>query len=138
MNGEVYTMTNFQKLSETEMEVMRTIWDSGHPMTSGELLEIFAQDKGKEWKGQTMATFLARLVEKGVLISTRKGRGNIYTPRISPEEYKSLEAKSLLETLYEGSVKNFLAALYDGKKLTKEELAELRRWFAEKAGGENG
>lgn len=130
-------MTNFQKLSETEMEVMEIIWESGHPITSAELLDIFAQKKGKKWKGQTIATFLARLVEKGVLISTKQGRANIYEPRISPEEYRSREAKSLLETLYEGSVKNFLATLYDGKELTKDEIAELRRWFAEKAGVKN-
>ncbi|HWQ76696.1 MAG TPA: BlaI/MecI/CopY family transcriptional regulator [Syntrophomonas sp.] len=132
-------MTNFQKLSETEMEVMQIIWASGHPITSGELLDIFARNKGKEWKGQTMATFLARLVEKGVLISTKQqGRTNFYEPRMSPEEYRRQEAKSLLETLYEGSVKNFLTTLYDGKELTKDEIAELRRWFAEKAGEKNG
>ncbi|MEA4988054.1 MAG: BlaI/MecI/CopY family transcriptional regulator [Anaerovorax sp.] len=131
-------MTKFQKLSETEMEVMQIIWASAHPMTSSELLDIFARDKGKEWKGQTMATFLARLVEKGVLISTKQqGRTNIYEPCMSPEEYRSQEAKSLLKTLYEGSVKNFLATLYDGKELTKDEIAELRCWFAEKAGVKN-
>ena len=131
-------MTNFQKLSETEMEVMQIIWASGHPMTSSELLDIFARNKGKEWKGQTMATFLSRLVEKGVLISTKQqGRTNIYEPYMSLEEYQSREANSLLETLYEGSVKNFLATLYDGKELTKDEIADLRRWFAEKAGVKN-
>lgn len=128
-------MNKFQKLSETEMEVMQIIWESGHPITSGELLDIFAQNKGKEWKGQTIATFLARLVEKGVLISAKKhGRVNIYTPLISPEEYKSKEATSLLEIMYEGSIKNFLSTLYDGKNLTKDEVVELRHWFAEKAG----
>jgi predicted transcriptional regulator len=130
-------MINFQKLSETEMEVMQIIWASDHPITSGELLDIFAQQKGKEWKGQTIATFLARLVEKGVLTSIKQGRANIYKPRISPEEYRSHEAKSLLETLYEGSVKNFLTTLYDGKELTKDEMTELGRWFAEKAGEKN-
>ncbi len=64
-------MINFQKLSETEMEVMQVIWASDNPITSGELLDIFAQKKGKKWKGQTIATFLARLVEKGVLISIK-------------------------------------------------------------------
>lgn len=111
------------------MEVMQIIWASGHPVTSGELLDIFAQNKGKEWKGQTIATFLARLVDKGVLISTRQGRSNTYTPRISPEEYKSLEAKSVLDTMYEGSIKNFLAALYDGEKVTTDELTELKQWL---------
>lgn len=131
-------MSKFQKLSETEMEVMKIIWESQHPITSKELLDIFAQEKGKEWKGQTIATFLARLVEKGVLISKKQGRGNIYLPRISQEEYKSLEAKSLLELLYEGSVKNFLATLYGGEKLTKDEIVELRKWFAGKEGEKNG
>ncbi len=131
-------MTNFQKLSDTEMEVMEIIWASDHPITSGELLEIFARDKGKKWKGQTMATFLARLVEKSVLIITgQQGRTNIYKPCMSPEQYRSQEAKNLLETLYEGSIKNFLATLYDGKELTKDEIAELRYWFEEKAGVEN-
>ncbi|NLA26998.1 MAG: BlaI/MecI/CopY family transcriptional regulator [Firmicutes bacterium] len=45
-----------------------------------------------------MATFPARLVEKGVLITTKQqGRRNIYEPCMSPEEYRSQEAKSLLE-----------------------------------------
>lgn len=101
-------------------------------------LDIFARHKGKEWKGQTIATFLARLVEKGVLTSIKQGRANIYEPRLSPEEYRRREAKSLLETLYEGSIKNFLTTLYDGKELTKDEIVELRRWFAEKAGKKNG
>ena len=132
-------MGSFQKLSDTEMEVMEIIWASDHPVTSSELLEIFAREKGKRWKGQTMATFLARLVEKDVLIITgQQGRTNIYEPCMSPEQYRSQEAKSLLETLYEGSVKNFLATLYDGKELTKDEIAELRRWFAKKVGEKNG
>ncbi|HEY8422817.1 MAG TPA: BlaI/MecI/CopY family transcriptional regulator [Thermoclostridium sp.] len=130
-------MTNFQKLSETEMEVMQIIWAFDHPVTSSELLDIFAREKGKVWKGQTIATFLARLVEKGVLTSIKQGRANLYKPRMSQEEYRRQEAKSLLETLYEGSVKNFLAALYDGKELTKDELTDLKRWFAEKAGEKN-
>lgn len=131
-------MTNFQKLSETEMEVMQIIWDCGHSITSSELLDIFAEKKKKEWKGQTIATFLARLVEKGVLMSIKKqGRTNIYSPRISPEEYRSKEAKNFLESMYEGSIKNFLATLYDGKELTKNDVTELKHWFAEKAGERN-
>lgn len=130
-------MTHFQKLSETEMEVMQFIWDAHKPVTSNELLTFFAEKKGKEWKGQTVATFLARLVEKGVLVATKQGRANIYTPKLSPEEYKRLEAKSVLDNLYEGSVKNFLAALYDGERPDKKELDEIRRWFLEQVGDEN-
>lgn len=126
-------MANFQKLSETELEIMQVIWASPHPVTSSELLDVFAS-KGRNWKGQTISTFLARLVDKGVLISTRLGRANIYEPSMSSQEYRGQEANSLLQTMYEGSVKNFLATLYGGQKMTKDELVELKQWFVEKAG----
>ncbi|GIP31794.1 BlaI/MecI/CopY family transcriptional regulator [Paenibacillus sp. J2TS4] len=125
-------MKEFQKLSDTEMELMQVIWGCGSPVTSSELLRIFAEDRGKEWKGQTISTFLARLVDKGVLEATKQGRANTYVPRLSPEEYKLWEAQSVLDGLYQGSVKNFLSALYDGKKMSKEEIAELKQWFSEK------
>lgn len=125
-------MKNFQKLSDTEMELMQVIWECDGPVTSTELLHIFAQYKGKEWKGQTISTFLARLVEKGVLIVAKQGRANRYVPRMSPEEYKLWEAQSVLDGLYQGSVKKFLSALYDGEKLSKQEIEELKQWFSEK------
>lgn len=125
-------MRGFQKLSETEMEVMTVIWEFDHPVTSSELLTIFSQRKGKEWKGQTIATFLARLVDKGVLAVKKQGRSNSYSPHLSPKEYKKWEAQSLLDVMYKGSVKTFLATLYDGEEVSKEEINELKQWFSEK------
>lgn len=125
-------MKDFHKLSETEMELMQVIWAYDHPVTSSELLDIFAQTKGKEWKGQTIATFLARLVDKGVLTAMKQGRSNTYVPLLSYEEYKQWEAQSVLDQMYQGSIKNFLSALYDGKKLSKEDISELKQWLSEK------
>lgn len=124
-------MTRVQKLSETELELMREIWSCEPPVTSAELLRIFAE-KGREWKGQTMSTFLSRLVEKGALEATRHGRTNRYVPIVSPEEYKLLETQHVLDGLYQGSVKNLVAAMYDGQKLSGDDLDELRKWFSEK------
>ena len=66
-------MGQFQSLSESEMEIMRVIWDAGEPVTAAWLLEVFAH---KGWKIQTVSTFLSRLVEKGVLSVERRGRSN--------------------------------------------------------------
>lgn len=125
-------MKEFQKLSETEMEVMEVIWGLDHPVTSSELLTIFSESKGKDWKGQTIATFLARLVDKGVLLAKKQGRANSYTPRLSPNGYKKWEAQSVLDVMYKGSVKNFLATLYDGENMSKEDISDLKKWFSEK------
>lgn len=125
-------MKKFQKLSETEMEVMEVIWALDHPVTSSELLTIFSESKGKDWKGQTIATFLARLVDKDLLLAKKQGRSNSYTPRLTPSEYKKWEAQSVLDVMYKGSVKNFLATLYDGEDMSKEDISDLKKWFSEK------
>lgn len=124
-------MPEFQSLSETEMKLMEVIWKENRPVKSNELLDIFSEKEGKDWKGQTIATFLSRLVDKGVLTVNREGRANIYVPCISLKEYKKREAQSLLNTMYQGSVKNFLATLYDDK-VTTDELDELKKWFSDK------
>lgn len=124
-------MNQVQKLSDTEMELMEVIWECTPPVTSTELLALFAQ-RGREWKAQTISTFLSRLVDKGALTATRDGRTNKYTPRISPEDYKLMEAQHVLDGLYQGSVKNLISALYDGEKLSNEDIAELKQWFSQK------
>ena len=48
-------MGQFQSLSESEMEIMRVIWDADAPITAAQLLELFAH---KGWKIQTVSTFL--------------------------------------------------------------------------------
>lgn len=124
-------MKNVQKLSDTEMELMEVIWECDPPVTSTELLGIFIQ-RGKEWKAQTISTFLSRLVDKGALEATRHGRTNKYAPILSPKDYKLAETQHVLDGLYQGSVKNLIAALYDGDKLSDEDIAELKQWFSEK------
>ncbi|WP_202078380.1 BlaI/MecI/CopY family transcriptional regulator [Caldalkalibacillus salinus] len=124
-------MKQVQKFSETEMELMEVIWECDPPVTSTELLRIFA-GRGKEWKAQTISTFLSRLVDKGALEATRHGRTNKYMPLVSPKEYKLAETQHVLDGLYQGSVKNLFAALYDGDKLSDEDIADLKQWIAEK------
>lgn len=123
-------MSEFKSLSESEMKIMKVIWKAGRPIKSNELLEIMAR-KGIEWKGQTIATFLSRLVDKGVLLIERKGRPNTYVPRLSFKEYKRMEAQYLLKTFYHGSIKSFLSTLYDDE-IPPDELDELQKWFSDK------
>ncbi|ANA83070.1 BlaI/MecI/CopY family transcriptional regulator [Paenibacillus glucanolyticus] len=124
-------MKQVQKLSDTEMELMEVIWECTPPVTSTELLRLFSQ-KGREWKPQTISTFLSRLVDKEALAVTRHGRTNQYMPLISPKDYKLLETQNVLDGLYQGSVKNLISALYDGDKLSDKDISELKKWFSEK------
>ncbi|MFC3904503.1 BlaI/MecI/CopY family transcriptional regulator [Clostridium disporicum] len=125
-------MKKFQKLSDTEMEIMTIIWKLNKEVTSSELLSIIEEEKGKKWSGQTIATFLSRMVEKEVLTSIKRGRTNYYISSVTNEEYKQREAEGILNEMYKGSVKKFLSALYYGKKIDKKEIDELKEWFSDK------
>ena len=119
-------MEEFQSLSQSEMEIMQVIWETTAPVTTGYLQEVFAH---KGWKGQTIATFMARLVEKGLLTATRQGKSNLYTPALTREQYRQREAANVIDSMYHGSLRDFLAAFYGEKKISPKEAEELKQWF---------
>ena len=54
-------------LSKTEYEIMEYFWEMGDKYTFGELMKYFNENLDKNWKKQTLNTFLSRLIEKGLL-----------------------------------------------------------------------
>lgn len=111
---------------------MEVLWTQVEPITTTALLTYFNEEKQKDWKSQTISTFLTRLAVKGLVISEHKGRGSIHYPAITPEEYDQLKAHSILKNMYKGSIKNFLVALYGDKKISTEDVAELKKWLSER------
>ena len=56
---------------------------------------------------------------------------NRYTALVSREDYQRREGRTILGKLYQGSLKRFAAALYDGGALDREEVEELRAYLDE-------
>lgn len=123
-------MAQFQSLSDSEMEIMKVIWELAGPVTTSQLLELFAH---KGWKVQTLSTFLTRLVEKGVLQVEKRGKSNRYSPALTQTEFHKQEAKHVIDSMYHGSLLDFLAAFYGGQGVSREELSELKQWFEQEA-----
>lgn len=122
-------MKKLGRLSETEMEVMEVIWGVAAPVTVAQLLDIF---ESKGWKTSTLSTILKRLIEKGYLTKSMIGKVNYYDPVLTLDEYKKHETQSFLSRLYNGKVKNFIASLVDDDELSRDDIAELKEWFARK------
>ena len=125
-------MKKIEKLSDSEREIMDIIWNIDRKVTSSEILKIFNEGKGKKWSAQTISTFLTRIVDKGILKSDKEGRTNNYYYIVNKKEYESNQAENILNNLYEGSLKNFLSALYYEKDMTDEEYKEISEWFSKK------
>jgi predicted transcriptional regulator len=128
-------MIKLQRMSETEKEIMQRIWAAGGPVTSAYLLGELGR-AGRDWKASTVLTFLARLVEKGLLTAVRRGRSNEYVPRVAEADYRLYDTRQFLDDVHDGSVKSLIAALFDGGELTVRELGELRTWFDEREGAD--
>ena len=52
----------------------------------------------------------------------------------SKQEYSSAQAQSVLETMYNGSLANFIMTLTGGNQLSEEEASNLRKLLNEKDG----
>lgn len=115
------------KISESEMKIMKLIWQKKSAMTASELLDEVDED----WKITTVLTFLKRLYDKGMLEVNKIGKSNFYSPTITEDGYKRKQSEEFLNDMYSGSVKNFLTALYGGDKPDKNEINELKKWFEE-------
>lgn len=116
-----------KKLSESEFEIMQVLWSHNAPMTSNQLLEEMGDNRN--WKLASLMTVLARMAEKGAVYCDRTTRTNFYTALVSEEEYKLTEGTTFLEKLFHKSARDFIAALYQGKKMSSKDIQELREYL---------
>ena len=119
-----------KKLPDSELEIMLIIWEYDRPVTRFEIESKL--DEERNLSPTTILSFLSRLQEKGFLDVAKEGKNNIYSAIISKESYMQTESKNMLKKLYKNSVKNFLAALYDGNSLSEKDLQELEEYIEEK------
>lgn len=121
----------FKELSETEKEIMEYLWETekqGKILCFAEILSYFNEDKQKNWKKQTLSVYLARLIDKDMVVSKKKGRTYEYSP-FSRENYEKRKAKGIINTQFSGSMEKFLLAFYHGSPISKKEKEDLKLWL---------
>lgn len=107
------------QLGAVEARFADIIWER-EPVTSGELIKL-AADK-LTWKRTTTHTVLHRLCEKGLF----QNNGGTVTSLLSRQEFYARHSKKYVDETFAGSLPAFLAAFTREKKLTAEEIAEIR------------
>ena len=114
------------KITESEYEVMKVLWQNGVPMPVTDIRRILHERKG--WEATTVKTLIARLVDKGAVLQEKR---NVfyYSPNISEEAYNNWATGNLIHRLYQGSAKNLVAALVQSEELTDQDISELRKMF---------
>ena len=119
-----------KRLPETEFEVMKIVWESNPPITTGIIMERIGNEKG--WKIQTVVTLMKRLTERGFLRSEKQGKERLYYPTIEKDAYLSFETEHFMKLYHKKSVLNLVNTLYKSDHISDEDLASLLKWVEEK------
>lgn len=122
-------MNVFKDLTPTEVEIMEVLWEQSEPVSFTWLSDFFNNKRDKAWKRPTLSTFLIKLSEKGFVNCKNRGRQMFYSAGMSVADYEKQKANTILDTLYDGSVKKFMTALYDGEELSKSQIDDLKQWL---------
>lgn len=116
-------------IGEAELEIMKVVWKAKEPIGSAAIGKAV---ESNGWKRTTIATFLARLAEKGALSAEKRGKAWYYTPLLSEKEYKRSQVKHLIKNLFDGSAQNLVASLFKEESFSEEDIKELRSIFEDK------
>lgn len=114
------------KISDAELEVMRILWREKKALSFSDIRIELTDKMG--WEKSTIATLLRRLQKKGV-ISVQEKEIHYYVPNVTKEDYIMSKKSGLIDKLYDGSIKNFVAALCQNGELTEADIDELKMYF---------
>lgn len=110
------------KLFDSELKVMEALWREG-PVSAGQLAKILKDEIG--WNRNTTYTVIKKCIDKGAI--ERYEPNFMCKPMITKEQVQNCETDELIDKMFDGSKEKFFAAFLDGKKLSKNEVEQLKQ-----------
>lgn len=108
------------RLGLVESHFADIVWKN-EPIHSRELIKLC--EKELNWKRTTTYTVLKKLCNRGIL----QIQDGTITSIISKEEFYAIQSEKFVEETFAGSFPAFFNAFSSRKKLTSEEIAQVRQ-----------
>lgn len=115
-----------REISGCETLIMKVVWDSEKDLSTSELIEQLKVRFRKDYARTTVVTFLQRLADKGFVTTYRKGRVAYVHALKEEKAYKAKLLREQTDFWFQGSVSKLMSALCSAKKLSAEEIQEIR------------
>ena len=112
------------RLTNAEEKLAELLWDNA-PIASMEMIKL-AQD-GFGWKKSTTFTILKILIEKGLAKNEKSNVTMLY----SRDEFIAQQSCRYVDETFGGSLPMFVASFTSGRKLSPEQVSELKRLIDE-------
>ena len=113
-------MEPIHKMTNAESKLAELIWNN-EPIMSMALVRLAGESVG--WSKSTTFTHLKDLVDKGFA----KNDSSRVTMEISRDEYAARQSCSFVDDIFGGSLPMFVASFTRNRKLTPEQIAELKQ-----------
>ncbi len=124
-------MKNNYGLTNTELLIMELLWEEARPMSFREIMDVARKEWKKEWKVQTLNTFLNGL-QKTKLIRAERSLAssyNVYYALVTREQHIHKWTKELVEVCYDNSITYLVKAYIGDGQLSEQEKKELKEFF---------
>ena len=116
------------RISQSEWEVMRVLWDADQPLTAAEVTQRL--EGRADWKPKTVRTFLNRLTKKQVISAKKIGPAGFellhYAPLVDEPTTLHAEQETFLGRFFGGTIQSMLAAYIESGNISQKDLRELR------------
>ena len=108
------------KMGTAEARFADIIWEN-EPLSSGQLVKLC--EDVLQWKKSTTYTILRRVCDRGLF----QNEDGIVTSNVSKMEFLSNKSEQFVEETFQGSLPGFIAAFTSNRKLSDEEVEELKK-----------
>ncbi len=119
-------MDTIYSLTPTEQIIMECFWEKGKGLTIKEILAYLKANHQKDWKKQTISTYIAGLQKAGLLRTDASHRPYIYHATCTKDEFIHGKTRKLVAEEYGNSLGRFVAAFVGNARLSSKEAQELR------------
>lgn len=113
-------MDTSMRLATAEEKFADIIWEN-EPLHSRDLVKLC--EEKLEWKKSTTYTVLKKLCDRGIF----QNDGGMVSSFLSKEKVLNIQSTQFVDKTFNGSLPAFIAAFTSEKKLSKKDIAEIKK-----------
>lgn len=123
-------MEHDYELTDTELELMEVFRGAEEQLSFKDLMKYSNEVLNKNWKKQTLSTYLKHLQNEGMIGAHKRNSTYFYYyPLVTKEEFLQGWTRRIVKESFGNSLGNFIAAFTGGNRLSEEEVEELKKYL---------
>ncbi|CAG0969209.1 Penicillinase repressor [Anaerolineae bacterium] len=117
------------RLGDLQLQIMKVLWTRGEASVA-EVHNTLGREP--RFAYTTIATMLRKMEARGLVGHRTDGRTFIYAAAVDEAKVSRGRAEHVLDRLFAGSVADLVSHLLSAREVSREELARIERFVAER------